>query len=512
MKSSRKWGLLVISSYLWGDRSRFRYLLMVSCLLLLAWLGGRELWTQEHRWADIVTGMFLRQDFFHPYLGEATYYDKPLLSYWLMAIIAKLSGGLTTWALRLPSAFAGLLAVWSIYRLGVLFKGKELGMLSGWMLLTTYFFLFWARTSSADMLNLAGTLFAVTWYFEKRDSANFFEYAVFFLIIALTSLCKGLIGAVVPIIAVAADMVVEQNWRRYFQLSLAFSVIPAFIVYAAPFVISSLTSDGSYAQNGLYLVYRENILRYFHPFDHQGPIYTYLIYLPVYLLPWTFFFFPACWRAVSQWKRLSHSSRWMALTVGLLFIFLTVSGSRRSYYVLPLLPFAILMTADWLLSSVSFANRCKRFSGLIAVLMLPMMFIGLDYLPAWYNDHYGAAKFAALIKAASSNLAPLKDSNILMLDAETKLNFYLHLSPNINNYSVPGERRAVTASLMETKWPFLKKYDHKSTIILTRKQYVERLKPFFKNDRVLTLPDYTLPLIHYRIESDLAALVPSYAT
>ena len=34
-------------------------------------------------------------------------------------------------------------------------------------------------------------------------------------------------------------------------------------------------------------------LRYFQPFDHQGPIYTYFIYLPVYLLPWVVFFIPA---------------------------------------------------------------------------------------------------------------------------------------------------------------------------------------------------------------------------
>ena len=77
-------------------------------------LGAREIWTQEHRWADIVSGMFYRHDFLHPYLGETRYYDKPLLSYWLIAIIAAITGDLSTWALRIPSALAGLLAIWSI--------------------------------------------------------------------------------------------------------------------------------------------------------------------------------------------------------------------------------------------------------------------------------------------------------------------------------------------------------------------------------------------------------------
>ncbi|TAK74173.1 MAG: dolichyl-phosphate-mannose--protein mannosyltransferase, partial [Gammaproteobacteria bacterium] len=157
----------VVVDYLWGNRAKFNYLLLASLLLLFTCLGGREIWTQEHRWADIVAGMFYRHDFLHPYLGQNQYYDKPLLSYWAIALIAKLTGTLTTWVLRLPSALAGLVAVWSIYRLGISLKDKRLGLLSGWLLLTTFYFLFWARTSSADMLNLAGSLLAIAWYFDK---------------------------------------------------------------------------------------------------------------------------------------------------------------------------------------------------------------------------------------------------------------------------------------------------------------------------------------------------------
>ncbi len=44
------------------------------------------------------------------------------------------------------------------------------------------------------MLNLAGSLFAVAWYMEKRDRATFFDYMIFFIALALTSLCKGLVS------------------------------------------------------------------------------------------------------------------------------------------------------------------------------------------------------------------------------------------------------------------------------------------------------------------------------
>src|SRR5580704_5978519 len=100
------------TGFLRGPFARPGYLFIAAALLLLMMLGVRELWTQEHRWADIVSGMFFRHDFFHPYLGANDYYDKPLLSYWLIAIVSVVTGHLNTWVLRLPSALAGLLAVW----------------------------------------------------------------------------------------------------------------------------------------------------------------------------------------------------------------------------------------------------------------------------------------------------------------------------------------------------------------------------------------------------------------
>src|SRR3990167_9494752 len=150
----------IFAEFLWGKKAKVSYLLFAAAIILLTLLGAREIWTQEHRWADIVSGMFYRHDFLRPYLGENDYYDKPLLSYWLIAAFSQL-GGLTTWALRLPSACAGLIAIWSIYQLGTLLKDKSFGLLSGWLLLSTFYFIFWARVSSADMLNLAGILLAL---------------------------------------------------------------------------------------------------------------------------------------------------------------------------------------------------------------------------------------------------------------------------------------------------------------------------------------------------------------
>lgn len=487
--------LSTIANLLWGNKAKLQYLMIASILLLFTLLGGREIWTQEHRWADIVSGMFYRHDFLHPYLGMNHYYDKPLLSYWLIVLVTKITGVLTTWALRLPSAMAGLLAIWSIYTLGSKLKDKQLGLLSGWLLLTTFYFVFWARTSSADMLNLAGSLFAVAWYFCKRQNTRFFDYVIFFIIIALTSLCKGLIGAIIPLIAVVTDVVLQRSWKQHLRLSLFLSMIPAVIIYLLPFWASSYFDTNTYGQNGLYLVYRENFLRYFQPFDHKGAIYTYFIYLPIYLLPWAVFFIPALFALKSRWKTLSSNSKWLAWTLLLLFLFFTLSGSRRSYYVLPLVPFAILFTADWILSNPLMTIKRQCFSAALTSISFVLLFIALDILPAWYYATYGVNRFVVLLRSEADKIKPWDSWNIVMLDAESKLNFYLQLPPETKHYSIRGRRSEQTAVGLMEAWPILKDKPQ-NTIFISRKLYAALLQGYFIGYRLVEMPSQSgLPLL-----------------
>jgi 4-amino-4-deoxy-L-arabinose transferase-like glycosyltransferase len=481
-----------VADNLWGSRARFSYLLIASIILLFTLLDARDIWTQEHRWADIVSGMFYRHDFLHPYLEGNNYYDKPLLSYWFIAFIASLRGQLTVWALRLPSALAGLLAIWSVYRLGSILKNKSLGLLSGWLLITTFYFVFWARTSSADMLNLAGSLFAVTWYFEKREKSNFFDYFVFFLIIAVTSLCKGLVGAIVPLLAVAIDMILQKSLKRHLRLPMLLGLVPALFIYFLPFWASSHYGAEAYGESGLYLVYRENILRYFQPFDHQGPVYTYLLYLPIYLLPWAIFFIPALTSLPSRWSKLSSSSQWLSWTLAILFLFFTVSGSRRSYYILPMVPFAILFTADWLLSGVATSKSLLGLAAMV-ILIFILLLTTLDILPAWYYSQVGARQFAVALKKEAIKVKPWNTWNVVMLNAESKVSFYLNLPPAIHNYPIKGSNDKQSVASLVKSWPIIKNKPS-NTIFITRRLYVPLLQSYFSGYRLVELsPSSFLP-------------------
>jgi hypothetical protein len=318
---------------------------------MLFWgLGGRELWTAEDRWAEVSRWMILTGDLLHPCINGQPYFDKPLLGYWVIVLTARLIGGLNEWAIRIPSAIAGLLALWATISLGRKLWNGETARLAGWLMLTCEGFIFWARTGQADMANLAAIMLAINWYWGRRDRPGFANALVFYVICLLGAQFKGLAAVAVPCIAVAPHLLRENRWRFLFTLRHLAALLLALGLYFAPFIIEAGTR-GNYSSSGLALVFRENIQRYFNPFDHKGAFYIYLYNLPVLFLPWAVLFILGVAACVPRLKQLDAQSRWLVTAAVLVFLFFTASGSRRSYYILPLVPFCALLTARWLTSN-----------------------------------------------------------------------------------------------------------------------------------------------------------------
>lgn len=481
-----------IFKQLLDEEASIKFLLLASCLLLFFALGSRELWTQEWRWANISWNMIYSGDYFHPILAGAAYYDKPLLSYWMMILFSHLVGGLNDWALRLPSALAGLLAIWSTYRIGSVLVNRQMGLIAGWMLATSYFFIFWARTANADMLNLAGILLAIQWYFEHKEHPSFFNYSIFFLILSVTALLKGLIGVVIPVIALLPDLLKNKQWKNYLNIHLFLALFLPILIYLSPFIISShFGNHHEYSENGLYEVYRENILRYFSPFDHEGPIYTYLIYLPLYMMPWAIFLIPALAMLSKRWSKMNSGARWTVWSTLLIFLFLTLSGSRRNYYVLPLVPFAILMTADWLASVIQQKNSIKLFAGVLGV-GFSIAFMSFCVIQPLYYSGGGVRPFSQKVKLAATKIQPWSNWNIVFLDARSKITLYLNPARPIMFLGQPTsmidqDRKDYTSLQLVTTWPIILN-PPANTIFISRELYLNKLTPYFKNYQVVVEP------------------------
>ncbi|MGE8153251.1 ArnT family glycosyltransferase [Pseudomonas vancouverensis] len=428
--------------FLKTDRGALFLLLGVSALLLLFGLGARELWGAETRWANIALQMLQSGDYFDPYLKGSPYYDKPLPSYWLITATAHLMGGLGHWSLRLSTVLSAWLSIWLVYLIGEKLYSKGTGLIAGWFLATTFYFVFWSRVATADILTVCGVLAAIWWYWRGPEDTRLSRYLVFFLLLSLTSLLKGLIGFILPGLMLLPHLLAEGRWKKHLNPRLCLALLVGGVVYMVPFMLSHRYGAPTYGESGLGLVFKENVVRFFKPFDNIGPIYTYLLYLPVYTLPWAPCWLLGLWLAVRNWKHTDPNVRWLIWGLGLLFLFFTASGSRRSYYVLPLVPFAQLLGAWWVTRRLAERRAAGKVSGpgwakgIAAAAAFVFLVLGVVY--PWTNGGAGGVmQFSKDLQAEASKTAPWNEWRLVLVDVDNKVPMYLQNHGSPFYYVVP---------------------------------------------------------------------------
>jgi 4-amino-4-deoxy-L-arabinose transferase-like glycosyltransferase len=345
----------------------------LTVVIYFARLGAKALWASEFRWGEIAREMLRSGNYFWPTINGHLYYDKPLGSYWLVLASMPLAGGLNETAARLPCAIAGLLAVGLLILLARRLYDLRIGVIAGFILATSFSFAFFSRTASADVETIAGELAALLLFIKFLDRPDGWWTVWLWIIMAATSLTKGLLGFVLPIMVMGLYATLSDGWavfgdrvlhgalserirwiivrnRWLFNWRSIIAVPIGLGIYFAPFRISRAIMGSS---AGLDMVFRENVVRFFEPFDHRGPIYLYLYEIFILMAPWALLLPSALLQAHHERRTKAepaHSDRFTLIFFWSTFIFFTVSGSRRSYYILPILPPAAMLIARLLTS------------------------------------------------------------------------------------------------------------------------------------------------------------------
>ena len=328
--------------------------------LLIANLGVAPAHGSESRWLEVVREMFLTGDYLHPTINFDPYFDKPLLGYWTIVMTSIFNSKVVTeFTARLPSALAALATLAAMISIVKRLWSTEIARLSAWIFLTFYFFAFWGRLGEADMVNLAFCTGAVAWYFAHREERSFPGYLGFFLLCFVGAHAKGMATVAVPVLAVVVDMLLLKKLKYHFNWKSLLALAIGIFVYLIPFELARVIApavapstqnlidfDGTLKTSGISLAIRENIIRYFAPFDHDDEgFYIYLIHIPRLTIPWSPVLILAVIDAFRRRKSLTQPEKWLCWTMIAIFLFFSISGSRRHYYILPILPYCAILTA-----------------------------------------------------------------------------------------------------------------------------------------------------------------------
>src|ERR1700722_6023945 len=202
-----------------GERSNWLIagwgVIVATAILFFTRLGARALWSSEFRWAEIAREMIRTGNYFWPTINGHLYYDKPLGSYWLVLASTVVTGGLNETAARLPCAIAGVLAVGLLIILARRLYDLRVGVIAGFILATSFSFVFFSRCASADVETIAGELAALLLFLKHEDRPSGWWVVWFWIIMAIASLTKGLLGFVLPIMVAGLYATLSDGWALF---------------------------------------------------------------------------------------------------------------------------------------------------------------------------------------------------------------------------------------------------------------------------------------------------------
>ena len=331
-------------------RKQWLLLYAAAAVILFFRLGTGDINGSEGRWLSVADEMLRSGDWLHPTINGQPYFDKPLLSYWFIALLSKLVGGVSEWTARIPSAFAALLALYSVVSIAKRLFSPLAALAAGWILVTTYSFIYWGRLAEADMWNAAFIVAATAWYLRFREKRSFVGYAVFWALCAAGAQTKGLAAAIIPAMAAGTDMLLNRRIKSHCNWRSLLGLLCGLLIYSAPFILGSLSRRG-YEASGIALVFKENIVRAIDPWDHnKEPFWCYFFYLPRLLLPWVPVFLLALCAGIRRVFRkiADNDEKWLLLQIALIFLLFSCSRSRRVYYILPAVPFCAILCGKFL--------------------------------------------------------------------------------------------------------------------------------------------------------------------
>jgi 4-amino-4-deoxy-L-arabinose transferase-like glycosyltransferase len=309
----------------------------------------------EPRYAQVAREMLERHDWITPTLGGQPWLEKPPLYYW-QAMLAYSIFGVTDWAARLPSALDATLLVLAVYFFLRRFR-PEVELDGALIAASCAGIIGYARAASMDMALAAAFTIAMLGWWAWRQSGKRTYLALFYGFLAFGTLAKGPVAPFLACMVIALYSLAVRDVRPVLK-TLWFPGLFLFCAVAFPWYFAVQLRNPQFFRE---FILEHNLGRFSQNLYHHTQPFWY--YLPISLgalVPWSVFTIAALLHSVrAWWSKWRSGSReetdfhwrfsifvcsWLVVPV----MFFSLSQSKLPGYILPAIPAAALLLADYL--------------------------------------------------------------------------------------------------------------------------------------------------------------------
>ena len=390
-------------------RQQWALLLLTICTFFIL-LGSRALnEPDEGRYSEIAREMVQSGDWLVPHFWYIPHFDKPPMTYWLVAVSLKLFGQ-NEWAVRLPLALAGLSGAGAAWFLGKSIGGRRAGLWSVLMLQSSLLYFGMARMLTTVIFLTHFVAWAVYFFWRSwlslRDASGEKTVKGFWpwhlagwLAIALGFLTKGPVALVIPLVAILSLVIFR--WKTFARKGLlAAGMVVGLALFFAISAPWFLAANARVPHTLDYMVFHQaagHVLGTAIKSRRGFPLYFFAI-IVVGLLPWTWLL-GWLWRR-KHWRQLADLKKdaWLMLNAWAVFTFtlFSVTHSKLPAYILPMFPaMAVLLAVRYFGErdngeagfAPDWAWRVCAGSALGLPMVFPIILKGIFHvnLPPWMN-------------------------------------------------------------------------------------------------------------------------------
>ena len=370
----------------------------------------------EGFYSSISRQMLETGDWITPRVGVEVFLGKPPLFYWAQALFIKLLGP-TVLAARLPSALAVAatsLILWFWMR-------RRGAPLAGW-LAAIFYALFplamgMAHIAMTDALLTCWLTLAIIGAIEGHNGKRA-GYLLMALGAGLATLTKGPIGFLLP----GATFGLWLIWKRDLKELRQPIWLLAALLFAAivlPWHLLVWRANGDFFLREYF--WQHHVQRLIgRAFGNERPFWFYLPVLICASFPFIAFAPRAWWKEITKaWHRnheANYTAMW-ALWVALVLLFFSLSASKVTNYILPILPALAVLIGRHVAELLSERRRLGRMEGfaiglfgtLIGLLLISCGLLGFQWRSAPAPVPYAARLLSGTIGWQSG---PMNDAQV----------------------------------------------------------------------------------------------------